>query len=132
MVIDKEDLDKKVVESFLESSLAGLPKIALITDGAPLYPDIIDKIGMKHQLCIFHIIKNHHTDTFKNIRRVSRRINTINKEINRNKTTIDMLKEDIQDDDYSEKKKKKKRNRINKLTNENKDLRKERKEKKDN
>ena len=85
-----------------------MPKIALITDGAPLYPDIIDKIRMKHQLYIFHIIKNHHTDTFKNIRRVSRRINTINKEISRNKTTIDMLKEDIQDDDYLRKEEKEK------------------------
>ena len=57
---------------------------------------------MKHQLCIFHIIKNHHTDTFKNIKRVSRRINTINKEITNNK----QLEEDIRDKNYSKKKKK--------------------------
>ncbi len=130
LIIDKKDFDKTVVESFLESSLSGLPKIALVTDGAPMYPEIIKKIGLKHQLCIFHILKNHHDNSFKNINKVSRRINTINNNIKRNKNTIKTLEQDIKDNDYSKKKKRKKRQKIDKIKKENKRLRNERKTKK--
>ena len=131
LIVDKKDFDKNVVESFLDSSLSGLPKIALVTDGASMYPEIIKKIGLKHQLCIFHLIKNHHDKAFKSIRRVSRRINTINNKIEEKKNTIAILEMDIKDPDFSEKKKKKKRARIEKLTKENRELRKEKRSKKD-
>ena len=130
IIVHKEDFDKNLVESFLESSLAGLPKEALITDGAPAYPDIIDKIGIHHQLCIFHILKNHHSKTFRVISRVSRRIRTIYKTIISNKTTIKMLETEIRENNISKKKKKSKRKQIRKLKNKNTDLRKERSEKK--
>ena len=130
LIVDKKDFDKTVVESFLESSLSNLPKIALVTDGASMYPEIIKKIGLKHQLCIFHILKNHHDNSFKSIRRVSRRINTINNNITKNEKTIKTLEKEIKDSDFSKKKKKKKRAKINKLDKENKELRKERKTKK--
>ena len=48
------------MEIFLKLSLKGVPKKVLITDGNPAYPAIIEEIEIKHQLCIFHIIKNHH------------------------------------------------------------------------
>lgn len=130
IIVHKEDFDKNLVEAFLESSLAGLPKEALITDGAPAYPDIVDKIGIRHQLCVFHIIKNHHSKTFKSISRVSRRIRTIYKTIASNKTTIEMLETEIRENNLSNKKKKSKREQIKKLKNKNTDLRKERSEKK--
>ena len=130
IIIKKEDFDKSVVESFLESSLIGLPKEAIITDGSPAYPEIIDNIGIKHQLCVFHIIKNHHTKSFKSISKVARRIRTIYKQISSNKTTINMLHEQIKNNNLSEKKKAKKREKIKNLEGENKKLRKERTEKK--
>ena len=109
LIIAKEDFDKSVVKSFLNSSLSGLPKIALITDGAPMYPKIIDEMGMKHQLCVFHIIKNHHTNSFKNISRVSRRIKTIQKQIATNKNIIKKLKQDKKRSRFIPKEKKKTR-----------------------
>lgn len=130
ILVPKEDFDKNLVESFLESSLSGLPKEALITDGAPSYPDIVDKIGIRHQLCIFHIIKNHHTKTYIKISRVSKRINTIYSKIAGNKNTIEMLKNEIRNNNLSQKKKKRKQDQIKKLEKENKTLRQERKEKK--
>lgn len=130
LLIEKEYFDKKVVEAFLESSITNLPKEALITDGAPIYPDIIDKIGIKHQLCVFHILKNHHDKTYKNISRIARRIRTINNNIAGNKTTINKLEKEIKDNNYSKKKKSKKREKIKKLKKENKTLRKELKNKK--
>ena len=104
----KKILIKNTVEAFLESSLFGLPKEALIRDGASMYRDIIDKMGIKHQLCIFHTIKNHHSKNYTNISRVVRRIRTTYSNIKRNKTTINMLKEEIINNNYSKKKKIKK------------------------
>ena len=110
----KEDFDKNVVEAFLDSSLENLPKEALITDGAPAYPEIVDEMGMKHQLCVFHILNNHHSKTFKSIGKVSRRIKTIDKTIPSNKTTIEMIKNEIRNNKLTENKKKKKRKQIKK------------------
>jgi len=45
--------------------LEGLAKKILITDGHPAYSVIIERICIKHPLCIFHIIKNHHDKTYK-------------------------------------------------------------------
>ena len=93
-----------------------------------MYPEILEKIGVKHQICIFHVIKNHHDDSFKSIRFLKRRIKTINNQILNNKITIEMLNDQIWNGNLTKNKKKKKRSKINKLENKNKDLRKERKE----
>ena len=55
IIVHKDLFDKDLVEAFLDSSLSGLPKEALVTDGLRAYPEIIDKISIKHQLCVFHI-----------------------------------------------------------------------------
>ena len=126
ILIEKEDFDKIMVEAFLESSLMGLPKEAIITDGSSMYREIIDRIGIKHQLCVFHILKNHHSKTYKRISAVSRRIRTIYSNIATNKNTINMIKNEIRNNNYSKKKKSKKRGKIKNLENTNKMLRKER------
>ena len=126
ILIEKEDFDKIMVEAFLESSLMGLPKEAIITDGSSMYREIIDRIGIKHQLCVFHILKNHHSKTYKRISAVSRRIRTIYSNIATNKNTINMIKNEIRNNNYSKKKKSKKRGKIENLENTNKMLRKER------
>ena len=130
IIVHKDLFDKDLVEAFLDSSLSGLPKEALVTDGLRAYPEIIDKISIKHQLCVFHIIKNHHDKTFKRIAKRARRIKTIDKKRASNKTTINMIKKDIKDNNYSKKKKQKKREKIKKLEKENRELKKERSEKK--
>lgn len=130
MVFDKKEFDKELVEAFLDSSLEGLPKEAIITDGAPMYKDILEKICVKHQMCIFHIIKNHHDGSFKKIKGIKRRINTINNKITANKTTIESLQNQIRNGNLTKKKKDKKRSKIHDLDQENKKLRKERTNKK--
>ena len=129
ILVHEKDFDKTLIESFLESSLEGLPKEALITDGAPAYPDIVDKIGIKHQLCIFHIIKNHHSKSYRKISSAAKRIQTIHNIISNNTTTINTLKEQNRSTGISEKKKRKNRERIKKLERENRSLRTERKNK---
>ena len=64
-LIYQEDFDKEFIEIFLKYSLERLPKKILITDGHPAYSAIIERICIKQQLCIFHIIKNHHDKSFK-------------------------------------------------------------------
>ena len=130
LLMHKKDFDKTVIESFLESSFEGLPKEAIITDGAPAYPEIIDKIGIKHQLCVFHIIKNHHTKTFRSISKVAKRIRTLDNQITSNKTTITLLEGEIKNNNLSKKKKTNKRNKINAFNQKNKQLRSEKREKK--
>ena len=56
MIFNKTDFDKDLVESFLESSLHELPKEAIITDGAPMYKDILEK--NRCQTSNVHILHN--------------------------------------------------------------------------
>ena len=119
-------IDEKYTYKYKFTGINENVKEALITDGVPSYPEIIDKIGIKHQLCIFHIIKNHHSKTYKPIRRISKRIKTITNTIPKNKTTIETLKEQNRNGCIPDKKKKKNRKRIKKLEKENKALRTER------
>ena len=53
VVMFQEDFDKDLVEQFLKSSLDKLPIEAVIIDGSNMYPEIIDKLGAKHQFCVF-------------------------------------------------------------------------------
>ncbi len=81
------------MEIFLKYSLEGLPKKVLITDGHPAYPAIIERICIKHQLCIFHIIKNHHDKSIKKINKLERRIKTLKTKIKENQTEINQIRE---------------------------------------
>ena len=91
-VMLQEDFDKEFLEIFLKYSLEGLPKKVLITDGYSAYPGIIEKICINHQLCIFHIIKNKRTPSFKKIRKLEKRIETIKNTIKDNEEKIEELK----------------------------------------
>ena len=79
-VIYQEDFNKEFVEIFLKYSLEGLPKKVLITDGHVMYPPIIERISIKHQFCIFHIIKHHNDKSYKkNEQNKKKNTNTRNK-----------------------------------------------------
>lgn len=91
-IIHQEDFDKEFLEIFLKYSLEGLPKKILITDGHTAYPPIIEKICIKHQLCIFHIIKNHFDKSYKTLNKIKRRIKTIETKIDKNEERITRIK----------------------------------------
>ena len=92
-VIYQEDFNKEFVEIFLKYSLEGLPKKVLITDGHTMYPPIIERICIKHQLCIFHIIKHHNDKSYKKMNKIKRRIKTLETKIKENEERITKLKE---------------------------------------
>lgn len=81
------------MEIFLKYSLEGLPKKVLITDGHLMYPPIIERICIKHQLCIFHIIKYHNDKSYKKMNKIKRRIQTLERKIEENEERITKLKE---------------------------------------
>ena len=132
-VMLQEDFDKEFLEIFLRYSLKGLSKKVLITDGYSAYPGIIEKICINHQLCIFHIIKNKRTPSFKKIRKLEKRIETIKNTIKDNEEKIGELKKYGKGKHGPPRKtdKKWKRNirKRKKLDSENKRLRKELKQK---
>ena len=92
-VIYQEDFDKEFMEIFLKYSLEGLPKKILITDGHPAYPAIIERICIKQQLCIFHIIKNHQDKSIKKINKLERRIKTVETKVKENQAEINEIRQ---------------------------------------
>ena len=92
-VIYQKDFNQDFVEIFLKYSLEGLPKKVLITDGHLMYPPIIERICIKHQLCIFHIIKYHNDKSYKKMNKIKRRIQTLERKIEENEERITKLKE---------------------------------------
>ena len=81
------------MEIFLKYSLEGIPKKILIIDGHMMYLLIIERICIKHQLCIFHIIKHHKDKSYKKINKIKRRIGTLERKIEENEERITKLKE---------------------------------------
>ena len=132
-VMLQEDFDKEFLEIFLRYSLEGLSKKVLITDGYSAYPGIIEKICINHQLCIFHIIKNKCTPSFRKIRKLEKRIETIKNTIKDNEEKIGELKKHGKGrhgpPQKTDKKWKRNIRKRKKLDSENKRLRKELKQK---
>jgi predicted RNA-binding protein len=47
----------ETIKRFIEKSTDNQPLIAITTDHFRRYKRIMDKLGVKHQLCIFHLFK---------------------------------------------------------------------------
>jgi hypothetical protein len=58
-VNEKITLDKEytTIKQFIQESTENKPLIAITTDHVPEYKNIMDELGVKHQLCIFHFYK---------------------------------------------------------------------------
>lgn len=57
-LIPKDKFNKEYLEKFLKESTRGIKLNTIITDGHRSYPEIIERLGAKHQLCTFHIMQN--------------------------------------------------------------------------
>ena len=57
-LIPKDQFNKEYIEKFLKESTDGIKLKTIITDGYRSYPEIIERLGAKHQLCTFHIMQN--------------------------------------------------------------------------
>ncbi|GAA5818374.1 MAG: conserved hypothetical protein [Methanobrevibacter sp. CfCl-M3] len=57
-LVNSDDFNKEYVRNFLNNSLKDLPLKGMVTDGANYYPEIIDDLGVPHQICVFHKMQN--------------------------------------------------------------------------
>ena len=57
-LICKDQFSKEYIEKFLKESTEGIKLETIITDGYRSYPEIIESLDAKHQLCTFHIMQN--------------------------------------------------------------------------
>ena len=65
----EEKLNPQTVKNFLKKIQDKIPIIAITTDHKPYYRNIMDKLRIKHQLCIFHLKKEFNTK----IKRIKRK-----------------------------------------------------------
>lgn len=92
ILITRDQFNKEYIKSFLITSLTGFPLDTIITDGYNAYPQIIDEIGAKHQLCRFHIMENLMKPINKRINTLERKIKNHKKKIEENNQKIQKLK----------------------------------------
>jgi transposase-like protein len=56
------------ITQFIQKSTNNKPLISVTTDHMPLYKNIMDYIGVKHQLCVFHLFKMIGDKLYKKLR----------------------------------------------------------------
>lgn len=57
-LIPKDQFNKEYIEKFLKELTDGIKLKTIITESYRSYPEIIERLGAKHQLCTFHIMQN--------------------------------------------------------------------------
>lgn len=97
----EEKLNPKTVKTFLKKIQDKLPIIAITTDHKPYYRNIMDKLRIKHQLCIFHLKKELNTK----IKRMKRKNNLTQEEIEQIKNIKNLIFEIVDSKNYNECKK---------------------------
>ena len=94
-LIPKEQFNKEYIEKFLKESTREIKLNTIITDGHRSYPEIIERLGAKQQLCTFHIMQNLMAKINPYINKKERLIKSL-KQSNKNKEAkIEELKNKI-------------------------------------
>jgi transposase-like protein len=96
----EEKLNPQTVKSFLNKIQDEIPIIAITTDHKPYYRNIMDKLRIKHQLCIFHLKKELNTK----IKRIKHKNKLNQEEIEQIKNIKNLIFEIIDSKNYNESK----------------------------
>lgn len=97
----EEKLNPQTVKGFLNKIQDKIPIIAITTDHKPYYRNIMDKLRIKHQLCIFHLKKELNTK----IKRIKRKNKLNLEEIEEIKIIKNLIFEIIDSKNYNKSKK---------------------------
>lgn len=92
IIIPKDQFNKDYIKKFFIDSLNGFKLHTIITDGHRSYPEIIDELGAKHQLCTFHIMKNLMRPLNKKVHALEKRIEGYEAKIKKHEEKINELK----------------------------------------
>jgi len=96
-----KELNPRTVEKFIKEIKAQIPIIAITTDSKPYYRNIMDKLKIKHQLCIFHVKKEINTW----IKKYKRKNKTHTEELNQINNYKNQIFEIIDSQNYNTAKK---------------------------
>ena len=91
-LIPKNQFNKEYIEMFLKESTANIKLDTIITDGYRSYPEIIELLGAKHQLCTFHIMQNLMTKLNPYMNTKKRLIESLTKANGKKEAKIEELK----------------------------------------
>lgn len=94
-LIPKNQFNKEYIEMFLKVSTADIKLDTIITDGYRSYPEIIERLGAKHQLCTFHIMQNLMTKLNPYINTKNRLIESLIKSNEKKEAKIEELKNEM-------------------------------------
>ena len=94
-LIPKNQFNKEYIEKFLKQSTDGIKLETIITDGYRSYPEIIERLGAKHQLCTFHIMQNLMTKLNPYINTKKRLIESLTKSNEKKEAKIEELKNEM-------------------------------------
>ena len=94
-LIPKDQFNKEYIEKFLKESTDGIKLKTIITDGYRSYPEIIERLGAKHQLCTFHIMQNLMVKLNPYINTKRRLIDSLTKSNEKKEAKIEELKSKI-------------------------------------
>ena len=87
-VISSKKFNKEFVKKFITSNLENLPLKGMVTDGVNYYQEIIDELGIPHQLCNFHKMQNLMSLVYKILNRKKLKIEKLKEKIEKNKENI--------------------------------------------
>ena len=94
-LITKNQFNKEYIEKFLIESTKEIKLDTIITDGYRSYPEIIERLGAKHQLCTFHIMQNLMVKLNPYINTKQRLIESLTKANKKKEAKIEELKSKI-------------------------------------
>ena len=84
----KKEYNKEFVKNFLEPIVKEHNIKVIVTDAAPLYPAVMEELGVEHKLCNFHKMQNL-------LRKILGKLISYNKKINNNEEKIKANEEKI-------------------------------------
>jgi len=87
-LVSSKEFNKKFVKKFITSNLDDLPLKGIVTDGVNYYQEIIDELGVPHQLCNFHKMQNLMSLVYKILNRKKLKIEKLKEKIEKNKENI--------------------------------------------
>jgi uncharacterized C2H2 Zn-finger protein len=79
--IPVEDLTIEFKENFFKTNLDGIDVKGVVSDDNKFYRNIVDDIGVPHQLCNFHLKKNFMNDLLKPMNKIKRKIKSLEEQI---------------------------------------------------
>lgn len=94
-LIPKNQFNKEYIEMFLKEPTTNIKLDTIITDGYRSYPEIIERLGAKHQLCTFHIMQNLMTKLNPYINTKKRLIESLTKANEKKEAKIEELKNEM-------------------------------------